>query len=125
MPTPIGGRPTAATPSPPSSGPRRSATSSRARREQMVSGTEFRRLLGAVKGPHFRDLLFFCWETGARQQEAKRIEARHFTPLRHRLELPPAESKGKKRWRIIYLTPTAEEIVARLAKRHPAGRTSA
>ena len=26
---------------------------------------------------------------------------------------PPAEAKGKKRWRIIYLTPRAEEIIRR------------
>jgi integrase len=92
-----------------------------ARREQVVMQPEFRKLLAAVKGPHFRDLLEFCWETGARPQEAKRVEARHFNPSRSRLELPPREAKGKKRWRIIYLTTRAVEIVARLAKRHPRG----
>ncbi len=92
-----------------------------ARREQVVSEAEFRRLLTAVKGAHFRDLLEFCWETGARPQEARAIQARHFNPTRCRLEIPPAEAKGKKRWRIIYLTPKAEEIVRCLARRHRAG----
>jgi integrase len=93
----------------------------RDRREQVVTEPELRKLLAAVRGPHFRDLLEFCWETGARPQEAKRIEARHFNPARSRLEISPPQAKGKKRWRIIYLTPRAVEIVARLAERHPKG----
>ena len=92
-----------------------------ARREQVVSEAEFRRLLGTIKGPHFRDLLEFCWETGARPQEARALEARHFNAVRGRMELPLAEAKGKKRWRIIYLTPKAEEIVKRLAACHRTG----
>jgi integrase/recombinase XerC len=92
-----------------------------ARREQVVPEGEFRRLLKVVKGPHFRDLLEFCWETGARPQEALAVEARHFNAARGRLEIPPAEAKGKKRWRIIYLTPRAEEIVNRLADSHRTG----
>ncbi len=91
------------------------------RREQVVREADFRRILAAVKGPHFRDLLEFCWETGARPQEAKAVEVRHFNRERSRLEFPPAESKGKKRWRIVYLTPRAAEIVARLATAHPNG----
>jgi integrase len=92
-----------------------------ARREQVLLAPEFRRLLAAVKGPHFRDLLEFCWETGPRPQEARAVEARHLNRARGRLEIPPLESKGKKRWRIIYLTPRADQIVTNLAKRHPHG----
>jgi integrase len=92
-----------------------------ARREQVVSASEFQRLLSFVKGRHFRDLLEFCWETGARPQEARAIEARHYNAARSRLEIPPAEAKGKNRWRIIYLTSKAEEIVRRLARHHRTG----
>src|SRR5262249_53200871 len=70
---------------------------------------------------HFHDLLEFCWETGVRPQEAKVIEARHFIPDRCRLEIPQEEAKGRKRWRVVYLTPRAAEIVARLAAEHAEG----
>ena len=35
--------------------------------------------------------------------------------------MPPRQAKGKKRWRLIYLTPRAEGIVAPLVLRHPDG----
>ncbi len=92
-----------------------------ARREQVVSPKEFSCMLEKVKGPHFRNLLEFCWETGARPQEARSIEAGHLNADRCRLEIPPAEAKGKKRWRIIYLTPRAAEIVKRLSRQHCKG----
>ncbi len=92
-----------------------------ARRELVLPGAEFRCLLASVKGPHFRDLLEFCWETGARPREARAIEARHFNASRGRLEIPPAEAKGEKRWRVIYLSPKAEMIVRRLARWNRSG----
>jgi integrase len=91
------------------------------RREQVITPEEFRRLLAAVKGSHFHDLLEFCWETGVRSHKAKVIEARHFNPARGRLEIPPKEAKGRNRWRVVYLTPRAAEIVTRLAGTHPEG----
>jgi integrase len=45
------------------------------------------------------------------------IEARHVRLDRYRVELPPPETKGKKRWRFIYLTPRAAEIVQSLLRR--------
>jgi len=90
-------------------------------RKQVIQESEFRRLLATIKGLHFRDILEFCWETGARPQEANAVEARHFNAARSRLEFPPEEAKGKKRRRIIYLTERAVEIVSRLAKWHPKG----
>jgi integrase len=91
------------------------------RREQVLTPAEFAGLLARVKEPRFRDVLEFCWETGCRVQEVRVIEARHVRLDRGRVELPPAEAKGKKRWRFIYLSPSAEEIVKNLAKVHPAG----
>lgn len=87
------------------------------RREQVLTPAEFAGLLGRVKEPCFRDVLEFCWETGCRVQEVRVIEARHVRLDRNRIELPPAEAKGKKRWRFIYLTPRAEEIVRGLLHR--------
>ena len=76
-------------------------------RKQVVREPDFRRLLATIKGRQFRDIVEFCWESGARPQEAKAVEARHFNAERSRLEFPPEEAKGKKRWRIIYLTDRA------------------
>lgn len=84
------------------------------RREQVLTAGEFAALVSHATDRPFRDVLTFCWETGCRVQEVRRIEARHVRLDRGRVELPPAEAKGKKRWRFIYLTPAAAEIVARL-----------
>ena len=91
------------------------------RREQVLPPAEFVDLLGRVTDAHFRDVLEFCWETGCRVQEVRLIEARHLRPDRGRVELPPPEAKGKKRWRFIYLTDRAGEIVRRLAAASPSG----
>lgn len=91
------------------------------RREQVLTEAEFRSLLGRVQEPCFRSVLEFCWETGARVQEVRLIEARHLRLDRGRVELPPPEAKGKKRWRHIYLTPRAEEVVRALAAVHRTG----
>jgi integrase len=84
------------------------------RREQVLTRAEFDGLLSRVADQPFRDVLSFCWETGCRVQEVRRIESRHVRLDRGRVELPPSEAKGKKRWRFIYLTPTAEAILSRL-----------
>lgn len=46
-------------------------------------------------------------------QEIRLIEVAHVRFDLGRIELPPAKAKGKKRWRFIYLTPAAEEVVRR------------
>jgi integrase len=91
------------------------------RREQVLSPADFDRLLGLVTDEPFRDVLEFCWETGCRVQEVRQLETAHYKPERGRFELPPDKTKGKKRWRLIYLTPRATEIVTRLAPLRPAG----
>lgn len=91
------------------------------RREQVLTPAEFDALLGHVHDDAFRDVLVFCWETGCRVQEVRVLEARHYKADRGRFELPPSEAKGKRRWRLIYLTPRAAEVVAPLARRHPDG----
>src|SRR5262249_6333661 len=49
------------------------------------------------------------------------IEARHLKLEHRRVEIPPQEAKGKKRWRVIYLSDKAVEIVSRLATLRPTG----
>ncbi|QEL19355.1 tyrosine-type recombinase/integrase [Limnoglobus roseus] len=92
------------------------------KRESTVTAADFTRLLGFVKDAAFRDLLIFAYEVGVRPQEARLIEARHVHLDKHRIEIPPAEAKGKRRWRVIYLTTAAEESLAKLRSIRPTGK---
>ncbi len=85
------------------------------RREQVVTPVQFATIRDHYgEGDPFRDLLEFAWETGCRPQEVKNIEPRHVQMDKHCVAFPPAEAKGKKRWRIIYMTPRAEQIITGL-----------
>ena len=94
---------------------------SAARREQIISVDEYHRILERIHDQAFRDLLTFAWETGARPQETKRVEARHFNADKKRIEFSPNESKGGKRRRVILLNEKALEIICRLVEKHPRG----
>jgi integrase len=85
------------------------------RREQVVSTEEFTRILECVQDQAFRDLLITAWDTGCRPQEIRCVEVRHFDASKRRWAFPPAEAKGRRRWRIVYLTDRALEISQRLA----------
>jgi integrase len=87
--------------------------------EMAATPEQYAAILAAVVTPSFRDLLELAWETGARLQELRKIEARFVEP--GRIVLPPTKAKGKKHHRVIYLTARAEEIIARLAKATPIG----
>lgn len=92
------------------------------RREQVITPAEYKTILAHYKEVDpFRDLLEFSWETGARAQESRILEKRHYNAEKKRFELPPGEAKTK-RWRIIFLNERANAIVARLAEKHPTGR---
>ena len=91
------------------------------RREQVLTQDEFGKLLAEVKDRPFRDVLEFCWETGCRVQEVRLLERAHYKSELGRFELPPAQAKGRKRWRLIYLTKRAEEIVKPLVLMYPSG----
>ncbi|HEV3445237.1 MAG TPA: tyrosine-type recombinase/integrase [Gemmataceae bacterium] len=91
------------------------------KREQLVSPDEYEQLLQHYPDEAFRDLLEMAWHTGARPQESTRIEARHVDLENRRVVLPPAEAKGKKRYRIIYLNDEALALVRQRAAERPAG----
>lgn len=92
------------------------------RNEEYLTPKQFTKVIAYYEpGDSFRDLLEFTWETGCRPQEVKAIEARHYAPERQRIEFPPSEAKGKKRWRSIYLTNRADAIVRGLVKQFPEG----
>ncbi len=92
------------------------------KREEVIATEEYRKLLTRYEGDPFADVLEFAWETGARPQELVRVEARHVNLKRERIDIPRKEAKGKKRWRIIYLTDRALEIIRRLLVRSPEGK---
>jgi integrase len=91
------------------------------KREQIISETEFRKLLGLVNDQQFQDLLTVSWEIGCRPQESLRVESRHVDLVKKRWVFPTKESKGKKRIRIVYLTDAALEITKRQMIKHPTG----
>jgi integrase len=90
-------------------------------REMAISPAEYATIIEAIRESGFRDLIELTWECGARPQEIRKIEARFFDAENSRIIFPPKEAKGKKYYRIIYLTPRARDIVARLAEANPPG----
>lgn len=91
------------------------------KRTSRMTPEDFALLLSHVKDEPFRDLLTIAYEAGVRPQEARLVEARHLRPEHRRAEIPPEEAKGKKRWRVIYLSDTALAIATRLAALRPTG----
>jgi integrase len=91
------------------------------RKEQVVSPAEFQTLLDRTADQQFRDLLTVTWETGCRPQESLRVEGRHVDLAGSRWHFPVSEAKGKKRPRVVYLTPKALEVTTRLMAKHPEG----
>lgn len=91
------------------------------KRDSRMTPADFALLLSHVKDEPFRNLLTFAYEAGCRPQEARLIEARHLKLVQHRVEIPPTEAKGKRRWRVIYLSEKATAIVTRLAEARPTG----
>jgi integrase len=92
------------------------------KRDSWMTPADFERLLGLVKDEPFRDLLTFAYEAGCRPQEARHVEARHMKLDRGRIEIPPPEAKGKRRWRVVYLSNKAIPIVTRLMAERPEGK---
>ena len=78
-------------------------------REFAVMPSEYANIIAAIREPNFRDLIELNWECGAGPQEIRKIEARLFDPENSRIVFPPKEAKGKKYYRIIYLTPGARQ----------------
>ncbi len=90
------------------------------RRENVVTPSDFATIMKNVHYQEAIDLLTVAWEVGCRPQEIIRVEKRHWQE--DRWVFPADESKGKKKARVVYLTPKAIAVCRRLAKAHPHGR---
>lgn len=90
-------------------------------RTTFVTPEEFEAIL-AHSDQLFKDLLIVSYDSGARPQEVKGLEARHLDPDFHRAVFPAEEAKGKRRPRVVYFgTDRAVEILKRLVAKHPEG----
>jgi integrase len=88
-------------------------------REVCITPAQWRVLLRKIPDQQFRDLLTFLWESGARPQEARIMEAKHVQG--DVVTFERINSKGKQRRRKIYLNDKALKIVQRLVRKYPAG----
>jgi integrase len=93
----------------------------RNRREVFVTQELFDAMFALVKDQPFRDFLTVLWETGCRPQEVRAVEAHNFIEERGVWLFERVKSKGKRKRRLVILTPTAIEITRRLAKANPKG----
>jgi site-specific recombinase XerD len=82
------------------------------KREETITIQEMRALLRHCNKP-MRELLIASWDTGARPQELKSLKPWHVELEHRRCVIPAREAKGKKKDRVIYLTPRAARIVAK------------
>lgn len=85
----------------------------RQQREFWLKPEDWHILLDAISDRRFHDYCLLGLHTGARPQEIKAIEKRHYQKADSRIKFPKAEAKGKKRKRFIYLDDTAREIIER------------
>lgn len=90
-------------------------------RELVISPADYVQIRAAIVEPCFRDLIELAWETGARVQELRILEARFVDLATSRVVIPPSLAKGKKFPRVIYLTDRAREILDRLGQAQPTG----
>ena len=90
-------------------------------RDQIVTRTEYERILEYIPDEEFRDLVTIHWESGCRPQESLRVEAKFVDRKNSRWVFPVKKSKGKRKPRIVYLNELALEITERRMKRWPEG----
>jgi integrase len=96
------------------------------RRETYLTPEQYQIVLARVKenergeGP-FYELLVTLWETGCRPMEVRTVTAANFDAERGVWIFERKQSKGKKRRRVVYLTPKVREITERLVAKYPTG----
>ncbi|MGL4511966.1 MAG: tyrosine-type recombinase/integrase [Lacipirellulaceae bacterium] len=90
-------------------------------RDRVITPDEYQTLLAATPDEEFRSLLTAAWETGARPQELRAVERRHFEEPQSRWVFPVKESKGRRRPRVVYLTQVVHDLAVELRDKWPEG----
>lgn len=90
-------------------------------REEFIPPGKFREIMTAPNIPEFQDFIHFMLDTGIRPQEVTRLTAEMYRPDDNRFEFLIENSKGKKRKRVIYLTPASKKIADKLTEKWPKG----
>lgn len=91
-------------------------------RESVLSPEAIKNLQSETVGkPWIADVVTALLETGARPQEIRKLEARHVDLENGVWVLPRSEAKGKRKARVIVLTPSMLELSKRLCADHPDG----
>jgi integrase len=88
-------------------------------RQEFLPVDTWPQVLEIADGP-FRDFLVVMLDCGARPNEMFTFEAKHYQCPR--FVLPIADSKGRKRSRVVYLPEQTRLIVERLVGRYPEGK---
>jgi integrase len=91
------------------------------KRKKVIPPVEFHAIMGRLQNAAFKDLCVVCYETGCRPHEVLTVEAKHVDFKNGSWVFPPDEAKGKKFFRVVYLSEEALAITKRLAEKHPEG----
>lgn len=89
----------------------------RVSREAYWTPEDYQLAMQHILSDDFRRLVAFAWQTGIRPQEASQMQVMDYNPERHTVVLPPERSKGGRTYRVIYLTPDAEQLIITDGKR--------
>lgn len=89
-------------------------------RQDYIPESRFAEFYSYLPNDAIKDFFTVQLETGARTMEMFAMEAQHFDG--EKITFLIENSKGKKRSRVIYMTPRALVIVKRLATEHPIGK---
>jgi integrase len=90
------------------------------KRTTVLTPEEFQTLIKAIPDFQLRELLEVSYDTGARPQEIKHLEARHIQTEKQRAVIPAMEAKGKV-VRTIYFD-ASWPIIHRLVSERPQGK---
>lgn len=91
-------------------------------RDRILTVSERRELLEAIRDQQFRDFVFAMQETGARPGEVRRVTAAHVNPeLGVWVFKEHKTAKRTGRPRLIYLTPAMVELTRQLMAKYPEG----
>ena len=88
-------------------------------RDTIITPEQFKLLYNKITDQEFRDFAVVLWQTGCRPKEVRIVEARHVVRKTWVFEIK--ESKGKRKHRIVHLTPDAFAITVRRMQSYSTG----